>query len=277
MTNNGLPSYHIRFLGTGGSRFSVLRQLRASGGIWVTLDNEHWIIDPGPGSIVHIHRHIHHANPEELEGILLTHRHMDHSNDVNILAEAITQGGRITRGRILLPEDAVFNPEPVLFGYLREKIGRIDFWREETLFPFGKGGYLQGIRLIHHGVDCFGFCAYHPSTGYWGLISDTAFFPELLSFFKKCRILILNVTLEKSHAHLDHLSLEEARCIIATLRPDLALITHMGTRILEKGPENLLSSEDLPVFPAQDGMMVDLQETRILRTSLTEKELISPC
>ncbi len=272
MTNKGLPSYHIRFLGTGGSRFSVLRQLRASGGIWVSLHNEHWIIDPGPGSLVHIHDQILHANPEGLQGILLTHRHIDHSNDVNILAEAITQGGRVRRGRVILPEDAVFTPEPILFAYLREKIGLVDFWKEEMPFPFGEGGYLQGIRLIHHGVDCFGFCAYHPCTGHWGLISDTAFFPGLLSFFKKCRFLIINVTLEKSCSHLDHLSLEEARSIVAALRPDLALITHMGTRILEKGPENLIFSEDLSVFPAQDGMVVDLQEARIIQASRTQKE-----
>ncbi|HDD64611.1 MAG TPA: MBL fold metallo-hydrolase, partial [Firmicutes bacterium] len=29
----------IKFLGTGGARFVVITQLRASGGIWISIDN----------------------------------------------------------------------------------------------------------------------------------------------------------------------------------------------------------------------------------------------
>jgi phosphoribosyl 1,2-cyclic phosphodiesterase len=270
MTGKAFPPYHIRFLGTAGSRFSVFRQLRASGGIWISLDKEHWIVDPGPGSLVQIHQRVRHARPEDLEGVLLTHRHIDHSSDLNILTEAITGGGFSTKGHLLLPEDAVFNPEPVLFGYLRDKVEKITFWKEGCSFPLGNEGSVEGIRLIHHGVDCFGFRAYHPHIGSWGLISDTSFFPELCSFFKTCRLLIINVTLKESRSHLDHLSIEEAHQIVAKVRPELALITHMGTQILEKGPTELISRETLhssTTFPAQDGMMVDLQEQRIVRSA----------
>ncbi len=268
MTLNTPPPYHIHFLGTAGSRFSVFRQLRASGGIWISLGEEHWMIDPGPGSLVQIHQRVHHAKAEDLQGVLLTHRHMDHSSDLNVLTEAITEGGRTARGDLFLPEDAVFNPEPVLFGYLRERVAQVHFWREGTSFSLGREGRIEGIRLIHHGVDCFGFRAYHPATGSWGLISDTALFPELPSFFTGCRILIINVTLQESRNYLDHLSLEEAHHIIAQARPELAFITHMGTHILEKGPSNLICEETFSsvlTVPAQDGMIVDLREQRIVQ------------
>ena len=270
MTLNALPPYHIHFLGTAGSRFSVFRQLRASGGIWISLGEEHWIVDPGPGSLVRIHQRVPHAGPEDLQGILLTHRHMDHSSDLNILTEAITGGGFTAKGNLFLPEDAVFNPEPVLFGYLRERVAQIHFWKEGVSFPLGREARIEGIRLIHHGVDCFGFRICHPATGAWGLISDTSLFPELFSFFAGCRLLIIHVTLKESQKHLDHLSLEEAREIIAKTRPELALITHMGTHILEKGPSSLICEETfsfVPTLPAEDGMVVDLREQRIVESA----------
>lgn len=42
----------IKFLGTAGARFVMIRQLRASGGLWVSANNKNILIDPGPGSIV---------------------------------------------------------------------------------------------------------------------------------------------------------------------------------------------------------------------------------
>ena len=42
----------IKFLGTAGARFVVIKQLRKSGGIWLTLDNTNVLIDPGPGSLI---------------------------------------------------------------------------------------------------------------------------------------------------------------------------------------------------------------------------------
>ncbi|HHT9154100.1 MAG TPA: hypothetical protein ACFYEM_11335, partial [Candidatus Hypogeohydataceae bacterium YC40] len=42
----------IKFLGTAGARFVVSTQLRASGGIWFSLDGVNIIGDPGPGCLV---------------------------------------------------------------------------------------------------------------------------------------------------------------------------------------------------------------------------------
>ena len=42
----------IIFLGTGGDSYVIGRQLRASGGIILQLDEDQYHIDPGPGSLV---------------------------------------------------------------------------------------------------------------------------------------------------------------------------------------------------------------------------------
>ncbi|MDD5771107.1 MAG: hypothetical protein PHO81_02585, partial [Candidatus Omnitrophica bacterium] len=42
----------IKFLGTAGARFVMIKQLRASGGLWVSSGQANVLIDPGPGSIV---------------------------------------------------------------------------------------------------------------------------------------------------------------------------------------------------------------------------------
>ena len=41
----------IKFLGTAGARFVVMKQLRASGGVWLSLGKTNLYIDPGPGAL----------------------------------------------------------------------------------------------------------------------------------------------------------------------------------------------------------------------------------
>ena len=43
---------YIKFLGTAGARFVVARQLRSSAGIWMNVEGDNILIDPGPGTLV---------------------------------------------------------------------------------------------------------------------------------------------------------------------------------------------------------------------------------
>jgi len=45
-------SVSIRFLGTGGARFVVAKQIRASGGMWMRFGETQIHVDPGPGALV---------------------------------------------------------------------------------------------------------------------------------------------------------------------------------------------------------------------------------
>jgi ribonuclease BN (tRNA processing enzyme) len=106
----------ITFLGTAGARFVVARQLLASGGAWLNLGNTQILFDPGPGSLVQTAKR--RFNATKLDAIILSHRHLDHSGDINIMIEAMTDGGIRKRGTVFAPADAL-NQDPVIFSYLQ--------------------------------------------------------------------------------------------------------------------------------------------------------------
>ena len=45
------PENFIKYLGTSGGRFSMIRQLRSTGGLWFRYGGVQGVIDPGPGSL----------------------------------------------------------------------------------------------------------------------------------------------------------------------------------------------------------------------------------
>jgi phosphoribosyl 1,2-cyclic phosphodiesterase len=51
-----------------------------------------------------------------LDGILLTHKHLDHSGDINVMIEAMTEGGFKKRGVLFAPRDAL-EEDPVVLKY----------------------------------------------------------------------------------------------------------------------------------------------------------------
>ncbi|MGA2467107.1 MAG: MBL fold metallo-hydrolase, partial [Thermodesulfobacteriota bacterium] len=61
-----------------------MKQLRASGGVWLSIGKTNLYIDPGPGALVRCLSSKPKLEPSTLDGILLTHKHLDHSSDVNV-------------------------------------------------------------------------------------------------------------------------------------------------------------------------------------------------
>src|SRR6202030_1177544 len=110
----------VRFLGTGGARFVVARQIRASGGMWFRFEGPRGTtqihVDPGPGALVRALSAVPPCEPRELDAIALSHKHLDHAGDVNAMIEAMTQGGWKHRGALLAPRDA-FEGEHVILPY----------------------------------------------------------------------------------------------------------------------------------------------------------------
>ena len=90
---------YIKFLGTAGARFVMIKQLRASGGLWVSSGETNILIDPGPGSIVRRASSRPKLDPGKLDAIILTHRHLDHANDINVMIEAF-EGERVGLKRV---------------------------------------------------------------------------------------------------------------------------------------------------------------------------------
>jgi len=250
----------IKFLGTAGARFVVMKQLRASGGIWLTLDDTTVLIDPGPGSLVRCLSSRPKLNPQDLDGIILTHRHLDHANDVNIMIEAMTNGGFKKKGVVFAPSDALEN-DAVILHYVRNQVDRIEPLREKGRYTLGNISVSTPIRM-KHGVETYGLNIKGKSQTI-SLITDTGYFKDLASHFKG-DILIINVVLLEEKNTIDHLCLKEAEQIIADNAPRLAILTHFGMSIIKAKPwelaDQLSKKLKVPVIAARDGMELNLDK-----------------
>lgn len=253
----------IKFLGTAGARFVVTRQLRASGGIWFDLDGANFLLDPGPGCLVKCLSSRPKKIPLILDGIILSHKHIDHSSDLNIMVEAMTNGGFEKRGRVCLPQDALVE-EAVFFKYLRGAIDELIVLREGSNFKIKNVDVLTSRRLIHP-VETYGF-EFRFSEGKIGYIADTRFFPELADEFKSDVLIINTVRFDKETKDdklIDHLTFNEAVCLIKTIKPKLAILTHFGMTMLKNKPYELArvatNETGVNVISASDGMEIDLK------------------
>ena len=255
----------ICFLGTGGARFVVSRQLRSTGGTWCCFNGTHICIDPGPGTLVRCFAGEDQLNPEELDAVILSHRHLDHSADANVMVEAMTRGAFQKRGALFAPADALEGEEPVVFRYLRRAAERVEVLGEGGVYRVKGIDFSTPVGHLH-GVETYGLIFTLPF-GRIAFITDTLFFPGLASHYRGADLLILNVVLLKhpGHQKIKHLDLEDAEKIISEIKPRQAFITHFGTTMLDHDPPSLASSlssrTGIPVAAAEDGQRVDIRET----------------
>lgn len=262
------PNNFIRFLGTGGARFTMLKQLRKTGGLWFSYGGLNGLIDPGPGSLYHISAAVPRLDPHDLRAILLTHRHLDHSTDLNVTAEAMTGGGFEKQGFLLLPEDSASGPNPILLKYMAQKVGKVVIVSDGIPRDIGMGVSVEPVAHIHHGVDCFGYIFRKKGLRTWGVISDTRPLDHLAERYRDCSLITLNVTFPNKKPRLDHMSVEDAGELLEKLHPELALITHMGVIMIEAGPDKfakMISTDQTRVIAGEDGMVVNLDTLEVYR------------
>lgn len=253
----------ILFLGTGGARFVVARQLRASGGMWLRLGKTQIHIDPGPGALVRALSHVPPCNPRELDAIVLSHKHLDHSNDVNVMIEAMTSGGFRRRGTVLAPIDAL-EGEHVVLPYAQRFVDRIEVLRERSgPYTIGDVEIFTSIRHVH-AVETYGthFRYANRTVSY---LPCGRFFAGLIDDYARYRpdVLIVNVLRYRDTMDVDHLTLDQAREVIAGVRPAVAILQHFGTTMLEHDPPRLAQrlQDELGsrVIAARDGWVFDLE------------------
>lgn len=256
------PEHFIRYLGTAGTRFVMLSQERASGGIWFSYGGIHGVIDPGPGSLVQICSATPPLNAMDIEAVLLTHRHIDHSTDMNVLCEAMTNAGRSRQGVALVPSDARKTSNPVLYRYVSKMIRCYTTIEDGRRVPIGKRVCVEPVLHLHHGVDCFGFIFRSPGLPTWGIISDTFPLLHLPGRYCDCDVISVNTTVPLPRDRLQHFSIADVESLLARIAPRLLILTHLGRGILNLGAENVaqkLCTRDTRAVAATDGMIVDLK------------------
>ncbi len=249
----------IKFLGTAGGRFVVAKQLRSSGGIWISLDETNILIDPGPGSLVRCTSSKPKLNPRNLDGIIVSHRHLDHSNDVNIMIEAMTNGGWDKKGVLFAPKE-LLDEDPVVLKYVRNYLEKIEILKEKGKYKIGNISFETPVKHIHHGVEGYGFNIFGKNNSI-SIITDTAYFDDLESYYKG-DILILNVVFYKNKKSFQHFDIKDAEKIIAKNKPKLTVLTHFGMTMIKARPweiaKGLSSKLGVKVIAARDGMEIEL-------------------
>lgn len=247
----------LKFLGTAGARFVMIKQLRASGGIWVSCKGTNVIIDPGPGSIVHCAKSRPKLDPTLLDGIILTHRHLDHANDINVMIEAMTEGGFKKRGIVFCPADAV-EEDTLILRHAYSFPERIEILEANKTYQVGELKFQTSMRHIHP-VQTYGL-KFEIGGNSVSLLTDTRFFPELVDFYKS-DILIICVVFYQPRPGIDHLNLLDAESLIREMQPKKAILTHFGMTMLTAKPhlqaENLTKKLGIEVVAAYDGMTLE--------------------
>lgn len=245
----------IHFFGTTGNKDIFFKKIRAVGGLYLNIDNTNIIIDPGVNTF---YKYIH-TYEDKLDGIILSHVHIDHANDLNIFVELMTEGGEEKKGTLLLPNQAIENK--VLQPYLNTFPEKVYTIEPQTTYKI-KNIEIQSSIEHKHGVENYGFIIRTKKDNI-GLVTDTGYFPELLSSYQNCDILIMNVPYSLNHnpnpKHLDIPAVEE---FIKTIKPQKVILTHFNSNILEKNPSFIarrLSEEyHIEVIAAEDDMILEL-------------------
>jgi ribonuclease BN (tRNA processing enzyme) len=258
MEDKKTPPDTITFLGTGGARIMVATQILASGGMWFNLNGTEILIDPGPGCIVQSTKRK--LRADRLSAIILSHRHLDHAGDINVMVEAMIQGGFKPRGWLFTPADALEN-EPVIFSYLRDYLEGIELLKEGKSYTVGNVSFATPIRHVHPG-ETYGF-VFKTGKHTFSYIADTRYFDGLLESYGG-ELLIINVVFSEQRPDIDHLSVSDARLLITELKPKVAILTHFGMPMWRARPwkvaQSLSQETGFRVISARDGMRFDLAQ-----------------
>jgi phosphoribosyl 1,2-cyclic phosphodiesterase len=242
----------LTFMGTAGARFMVAKQLAASGGIYLEDGATRLALDPGPGAIVQYAKRK--VDAARLSGIILSHRHLDHSGDINVMIEAMTEGGFKKRGRLFCPSDAL-DDDPVVLGYLRSFPEEVVRLQPETTYALGTVEFTT-TPAHTHGAETYGF-RFGDRLGW---VTDSAFYEGIAEQHRAEVMVIHTVLLERRP--LPHLCLDDAEAIIREARPRLAILTHFGMTMWRAHPwqlaAQLTESTGIEVKAARDGMTIEL-------------------
>ena len=262
----------IIFLGTGGGRFATITQKRRTAGIRIISDSLNLHLDPGPGALVHsVNEGL---DPQKLDAIFVSHSHPDHYTDAEVLIEAMTRGMSKKRGVLVAPK-SVLSGSDVCEASISKYHQQMPQQKIEAVpnlkFQVGNVNVLA-TEARHTDPDAVGFRFETPDFGDFAYTSDTEYFEGIGKYYEDVRLLILCVMRPAGKPWKGHMTTNDAIKIVEETRPELAVLTHLGMRMIFKGPpsEAKLIEEKTGVstVAAVDGMLVIFGEEIRIETRL---------
>ncbi len=222
------------FLGTGGGRFVMAKQMRRTAGFLIKTKESLIHVDPGPGALIYFNKL--RMRPRRPDGIFVSHAHLDHAHDTAPLVELMTDGGRIERGTVLASESVLNGVDgflPAIGDYhknmvenlLKSEAGKTYQIRDITVTatptwhddPTGTGFIIDDgeVRLAY--------------------LSDTGYTEELGDLLEKAepQTIIFNLIFD-GEQRTSHTNLDTVRAVTSRITPETILLQHFGARITAK-------------------------------------------
>jgi len=231
-----LDEAQLIFLGTGGGRFSAITQKRWTGGIRFIAGNFHMQLDPGPGALVRsVERKL---DPMKVKAVLVSHDHPDHYTDAEIFIEAMTRGMTRKRGYLIAAHSVLFGNE-----VCEASISKYHQSTPEVVIDAKPGQTIDlkdikitATKAVHSDPDGIGFRFGFLRVGDVGYTSDTQYFDGLSDSYVGTRLLILCTMRPRGAPWKYHLSTEDAAKVISEVKPETAVLTHFGAKMIFRGP-----------------------------------------
>jgi len=259
-----MDEFELIFLGTGGGRFATITQKRKTGGIRLISQNSNIHIDPGPGALIYSLEAG--LAPQKIRALLVSHRHPDHYANVEILVEAMTKGMLIKRGIIAAPPNILIGDQeigPAISTYHQNMIEQAIILKPGVNFKVGNTK-IVATKTIHSDPETVGFRFNIPKVGDIGYTADTEYFEGIENEYRGVRILILSVMRPTGSPWTGHMTPKEAAKIVGAIKPELAVATHFGMKMIFSGPtyeiKTIEDTTGVPTVAAFDGMKLRIGE-----------------
>lgn len=258
----------ILFLGTGGGRINLLRQLRGTGGFLVRDGGAIIHVDPGPGALFALNSLK--IDPLSIGAAIVTHAHIDHMHDAPLILEAMSRHMTEKKGVLIASKYTVQGDETgdraiTLYhqSMLRQNIVLAPGVEKKVEMP-SKGGAchfkITGTPVRHEDGSGFGFVMEIGGTKI-GYTSDTEYFKELPAHFIGCNVLIANNIKGADDPYTGHLDSASCARLFSEAKPQCGIISHMGMKLLASGPEaeamKISEASGVKVIAARDGFEYD--------------------
>lgn len=260
------------FLGTGGGRINLIRQIRKTGGFIISAGGLNISVDPGPGALTSLHEL--NFPPENIDAVIVTHMHIDHVSDANVLIEAMS-GYTLKKGGTLITSSSVtegdVNGDKSITLYhqslLFQKI--ILHAGEEKKITIIKNGKpisfsMRAVKVKHDDNEGFGFVIEIGGLKI-GYTSDTEYLPSIHNAeYSGLDLLIANNLKSSDDGIPDHLHSGHTIQLLKAAKPKVCLLTHMGMKIITSSPEleasKIQSESGVKTIAGRDGWRYSIEE-----------------
>jgi len=248
------------FLGTGGGRVNLIRQVRRTGGFRINSKSANIHVDPGPGAL--LESIALRQNPLTLNAIIVTHNHIDHFSDAMVLMEGMTNYGLKKQGILIGSVNALEGEgdDRGIHRYHQSKAEEVYVAKPggSRTFKTATGSFdFSAFSLEHDEPTAFGFKLTMDGV-VLGYISDTTYLESLGKDFSGCDCLIINCLKPEDDPYKGHLKTDDVVKIVKEAKPKTCIITHFGLKMLRVGPakeaERIQKESGVKTIAARDGM-----------------------